>query len=155
MNSPKYILLARPSKFIVNEMKRLVTEAGFEPKPLANLAQIHDVDERHVCGVVISLSTNSVVDDPYEEVLKEVEEKFKGKPVFLASLLEMGRMKKVVKHRLRENNIQKDLLRITDAKNIESVNFALNLIVIEKTDIVDESLYPTTLEVMKKLCQTA
>ena len=50
----KYVLLARPSSLIVNDMQKLISATGCEPKPLSSIDEFENYNSDDVAGIVIS-----------------------------------------------------------------------------------------------------
>jgi len=144
MNKGK-VLLARPNSFIIKHMKRLVEESGHLPIPVSKIEEIESVNSSELKAVVISTSVSSVVEETYFEVFNIIQDKFPQKPVFLASLTEVA----AVKRAFIQNGQTKHLvLQSIDEAQKDPIENAI--LVIRKADLIDESQFSTTLQVLNR-----
>ena len=145
----KYMLLARPSALIVNDMKRLVSKTGLEPQPLTSTDQFHDYDESDVGGIVISTALSSKVNEKYWEVIEKAVSYFPGKPIFLASFSTVESTKLTAGNRLKEHGISLELISIEEAQ-ANSLNSNQILILTQK-EISDMSKLPLITKLLKSI----
>ena len=96
MSTQRRVLLARPHPFIVSGMKGLLEQSGFEPTPIASLAELASTDPAGVHGVVISTSITAA--EPTEKVLAAVRRFSARLPVIIATLLEFETTRKALAH---------------------------------------------------------
>ncbi len=149
----KKMILARPSSFIVNEMTNMVEQAGLKPIPLQILLELDHYHPDDVGGVVVSSSTTSVVKESFQEVLYRTYAKFPGKPVFLASMIEIARMEGMVKQRLKGLGISRALISVSDAVNRKDrIDFNKELVVIQKQDLTHEESLQNVLGLVRSYC---
>lgn len=145
----KYMLLARPSALIVNDMKRLVTKAGLEPQPLTSTDQFVKFDENDVGGIVISTALSSKVNEKYWEVIEKTRIHFPGKPIFLASFSTVEGTKLTAGNRLKEHGIELELKSIEDAQK-DPLNQDQILILTQK-EISDMAKLPLITKLLKAI----
>jgi hypothetical protein len=98
----KSILLARPHPFIVNEMKPLLTQAGFDIKGVINDAALANIEMASCSAALISLAVVSPVTMSPPQVLELLKaKKFNGKLIF-AGLVPFERVEGNLKQFLAE-----------------------------------------------------
>lgn len=138
---PDKIILARPNSLIVNEIKRLISELSGKAVPLGDLKDIGKIDYQEVAGIVISTAVNSVVSDPYIEVLKQVVVGLPGKPVFLTTLMEADILKRSLSVELRRSTLSFNFLSIEEAIAAKVLSPAKDVVIIRKKDLTDPDLF--------------
>ncbi|MFY0689550.1 MAG: hypothetical protein JXQ90_20435 [Cyclobacteriaceae bacterium] len=146
----KKILLARPNKFIVDEMKGLLKDSNFLPVPISNLDEIHKFSKEEVGGVVVSTAVISSIKEDYEDVILDVTSAFPGIPVMLATLVEVELMKKSINIRLQKVGLDYHIRSITEVETKSSIDPRHDLVIVHKDDIGNKEKYAHTLQVVKK-----
>jgi len=145
----KYMLLARPSALIVNDMKRLVTKAGLEPQPLTSTDQFVEFEENDVGGIVISTALSSKVNEKYWEVIEKTRNHFPGKPIFLASFSTVESTKLTAGNRLREHGIDLELNSIEEAQR--NTLTRKQILILTQKEISDMSKLPLITKLIKSI----
>lgn len=113
------ILLARPHPFIVNEMRPLLTQAGFDVKGVINDAELANINAAIFSAAVISLAVISPVSQDPQQVLASLKEQgFTGKIIF-AGLVPFERVENNLKQFLAASgwNIDVHALSSRDARS--------------------------------------
>jgi len=145
----KYMLLARPSALILNDMKRLVKNVGLEPQPLTSTDQFHEYDDSDVGGIVISTALSSKVNEKYWEVIKKALAYFPGKPIFLASFSTVESTKLTAGNRLKEHDIDLELKSIEDVR--QSTLAEGEIMILTKKEIADMGKLPLITKLLKSI----
>lgn len=146
----KYVLLARPSSLIVNDMQKLISATGCEPKPLSSVDEFEEYNAEDVAGIVISTALSSKVKDKYWDVVKKSLARFPGKPIFLASYSSVKSTVIIAGKRLEENNIPLEMVSIDDTKP-GSFDPLGQLVILTQKEISDDVKFPDVLHVVKSL----
>lgn len=98
----KTILLARPHPFIVNEMKPLLLQAGFDVKGISSDSALTESRSSSYPAAVISLAVVSPVSQSPQQVLAWLKtQQFSGKFIF-AGLIPFERVENNLKQFLTE-----------------------------------------------------
>jgi len=117
------ILLARPHPFIVNEMRPLLAQAGFDVKAVINDAALAGIDTASCSAAVISLAVISPVSQSPQQVLATLKELgFAGKIIF-AGLVPFERVENNIKQFLTASGWHIDVhaLSSRDARRSSAV----------------------------------
>lgn len=141
----KYVLLARPSSLIVNDMKKLISSTGCQPKPLNSIDEFKNYGSDEVAAIVISTALSSKVKDKYWEVTQSSLTSFPGKPIFLASYSSVRSTKIVAGKRLKEHGIELELLSLDDLKS-KAFNATSHILLLTQAEISNDELFPSILE---------
>ena len=70
----KKVLLARPSLFIVKDMRHLLVDSSYEPTPIKHLNELKLHNFAQIGGAVISTALNSEVAEDYAQVAKSIKD---------------------------------------------------------------------------------
>ncbi len=146
----KNVILARPNLFIVNEMKRLMADCSFTPTAIRTVSDLERFDQKSVGGVVISTGLHSPIESTYAEVVKKSQKELPGKPILLASMIDFDHMKRSISLNFEKEGIDFELLSIQDADKKSSIDRSRAFLVIQKSDITDESRYQVTRNVISR-----
>jgi|GEM_PF-5819760 hypothetical protein len=132
----RHVLLARPSIFIVNEMGPFVTQSGYNPRGIKNLAHLDKIPDDALGGAVISTAINSVVPEGYEEVVVLMRRKYPTLPIALATLVDFEHIYKALRLKLCErNNVVEDFIDIGNVSPTTQLDPAKQMLVIHKKHI--------------------
>lgn len=132
----KTVLLARPSFFIVNDMKKFIANNGYDPRPLKSIKQIDQIPVHLVSGVVISNAISSDVDETYMEVVKAIRNVSPKLPIAFATLVDFDVIKRSIKMNL-ETLYDEPIVTNIDNYNTDSMNTSTDqlFLVLHKDDI--------------------
>lgn len=139
MSSRKKVLLARPSVFIVNEMKPFIEMADFEPRPLKDLATLPNLPGNEIAGTVISTAINSDVKESLLDVTLKVREHFPKMPLVFATLVEFEHLKKSLELKFADFPVDFEFLSLQMAKIRPLLYPEKQVIVLHKDDIDSDS----------------
>ncbi|MFY0624753.1 MAG: hypothetical protein JXR07_00545 [Reichenbachiella sp.] len=140
----KQIILARPNLFIVNEMKKLMNDCRFDPFRLTKKSELDTLNSENVSGFVISTSLHSPIEMGYIEMIEKLMDKHPDKPILLASMISAENTKKSINLNFEKNNLDCEVLSISDSNEGKNLDKKRQLLIIEKSDITNDDLYPTT-----------
>lgn len=146
----KKVLLARPSLFIVNEMKPFIELTGYEPRPLRNLEILDKISQEQVAGTVISTAINSDVKESMEEVISRIRSRFPNMPVVLATLVDFEHLIKAL--RLKESAFGNpvNFLDLQRAENKLTLDSKREVLVLHKSDIDTDEKRKSAASVVKR-----
>lgn len=139
MSSQKKVLLARPSVFIVHEMKPFIELCAYEPRPLKNLSNLPNLPESEIAGAVISTAINSDVKESLFEVTIEVKKHFPSMPIVFATLVDFDHLKKSLELKFAEFSPKLEFLSLAQAKIRPLLYPARHIIVLHKDDIDNDA----------------
>lgn len=142
------VLLARPSSFIVTDMKRLMTDMGFQPNPITKLADVQNLPLQEFAGAVVSIQINSTIPEDYKQVIVEIKRVHPTMPILLASLVEFQDIAKGVKAKFEGTAFQ--FYGMQEATRKMTFDPKNDIIAIQKADITDETRYKNTISVLRR-----
>lgn len=148
----KYVLLARPSSLIVNDMKNLITSTGCQPTPLASIDEFDNYEADQVAAVVISTALSSKVKDKYWEVIKRSLIHYPYIPIFLASYSSVKSTKIVANKRLEENGIDMELVSLDEMK-VQAFDSNKQILILTQGEISNQVLFPSILDKVNSILQ--
>lgn len=148
--SNKKVLLARPSVFIVNDMRRLLTDLSFHPTPIKVLDEINLYQKSEVAGAVISTAIQSEVSEDYAQVAKALKQFDAGLPIMLATLVPFENLVKALKLKFESNGLSMNFYSIKEASKQLTLNPTKDALVIHRDDITSESDYQITFKTVQK-----
>lgn len=147
--SLKKVLLARPNVFIVKEMKNFITEAKYEPIPIANVSELDNYNPSEIGGIVISTAITSTVNEDYQDLVKIVKDKFPNTTVLLATLIDYDKISSIVKSRFKNINLDYNVLTIKEASEKKRIDNRREIVAIQKSDLTDN--YQLSLNTVRNL----
>jgi hypothetical protein len=147
--SLKKVLLARPNVFIVKEMKNFITEANYEPIPIANVSELDNYNPSEIGGIVISTAITSTVNEDYQDLVKIVKDKFPNTTVLLATLIDYDKISSIVKSRFKNINLDYNVLTIKEASEKKRIDNRREIVAIQKSDLTDN--YQLSLNTVRNL----
>lgn len=106
------VLLARPHPFIAEHMKKFLTEHGYTPTPLHDLAELKNYKAEAIKGAIISTSVVSDIEGTYIDVLKAIRNEYPNVPVMLATLGKPSDMMGPISRSLKEISPDAELLEV-------------------------------------------
>lgn len=131
---PKTILLARPHPFIVNEMKPLLINAGFDIKGVTAEDGLAATDIKTCAAAVISLAVVSPINMSPPQVLKALKSgQFKGKIIF-AGLVPFERVENNLKQFLADTGWHIDVRALSSASASQA-----NAVYVQQSDLAAPS----------------
>lgn len=148
--SIKKVLLARPSVFIVNDMRRLLTDLSFYPTPIKVLDEINLYQKSELVGAVISTAIQSEVKEDYAQVAKALKQFDAGLPIMLATLVPFENLVKALKLKFESNGLSMNFYSIKEASKQFTLNPIKDALVIHRDDITSESDYQITFSTVQK-----
>ena len=146
----KKVLLARPSVFIVNDMKHLLTTLGVAPTPIKNVNEITTHPSTELAGAVISTALNSEVPEDYAQVAKALKDHDPNLPLLLATLVPFDNLVKALTIKFKNNGLDMDFLSMRAASRAGDINPALDVVVIHRDDITSTSNFETTVSTIRR-----
>mgnify|MGYP006281342949 CR=1 FL=1 len=132
------VILARPSFFIVNEMRSFMEDTGFDPAPLQDMSQLDqlNISPASVKGTVISTAVRSDVPEGYAEVLKILRNRYTNIPAAFATLVDFDTMAKAIRLKMEGIIDNPHVLPINrDTLHDRKLGKPETLLVIRKDDI--------------------
>ena len=135
-------------------MKHLLADCGYIPTPIENLNELSRYKTTELGGVVISTAISSTMKSDYQDVVKAVVERFAGIPVLLATLIDAEVAKKTISLRFKKAGINYQLHSMESVRVKGFVNSRNEMIVIQKEDISEESVYDQTLKIVMNYFQS-
>lgn len=142
------VLLARPSSFIVNDMKRLMTEMGYRPTPISRLSDVGKMPLKEILGAVVSNQLSSSIPEDYKEVILEIKRVNPSMPVLLASLVEFTGIEKGLRAKFEGTPFV--FFAVHDVARKLVFNTSTDILVIHLSDITDEIRLKNTASVLNR-----
>lgn len=149
MNKKK-VLLARPSFFIVNEMKAFINICNYDPVPLKNMDIIKTIPENALAGAVISMAINSDVKESLIEVAIILRNQYPNMPIMLATLVDFDMIKKSLGLKFADFPDKINFLDMTAASNKLILNTKNDILIINRSDIDTDQKRMTASRVVSK-----
>jgi len=138
----KKVLLARPSLFIVNDMRHLLVDSSYVPTPIKHINELQLHIFTQVGGAVISTALNSEVVEDYAQVAKALKDS--TIPIMLATLVPFENLVKALKIKFLNNGLTMNFYSIQDAARRLILNPNTDILVIHKDDITVQEMYAVT-----------
>mgnify|MGYP000861487032 CR=1 FL=1 len=139
----KKVLLARPSLFIVKDMRHLLVDSSYEPTPIKHLNELKLHNFAQIGGAVISTALNSEVAEDYAQVAKSIKDIDKSMPIMLATLVPFENLVKALNIKFSNNGMNMKFYSIQDASR-KMMNPTTDVLVIHKDDITSQEMYSLT-----------
>ncbi|NCP84800.1 MAG: hypothetical protein GW809_02245 [Bacteroidetes bacterium] len=140
----KKVLLARPSLFIVNDMRHLLIDSSYVPTPIKHLNELQLQDFSKVGGAVISTALSSEVAEDYAQVAKAIKDIDISTPIMMATLVPFEHLIKALTIKFSTNGMNMNFYSIQIASRKLSLNPTTDVLVIHKDDITSQEMYAIT-----------
>jgi hypothetical protein len=131
----KKIVLARPNRLIVAEMKSAIEECNYQPVPLNELKDLEAISRNDIGGYVISTAVTSTIKADFATTLAQVQQYHRDAPIVFATLMRGDKALRSLRFQLKKLNTSYDLLTI-ERLNGNSMDPKSHALVVHKDDLV-------------------
>lgn len=137
---PSTVLLARPHPSIMESMSRFLSDAGYEPQPLASLEDMDGWNPARVAAVVVSTSVASAVQGSFEQVVRQALRSLPGVPLVFATAVEPNHARRVLSDTLDAHGMRVLIHTVEDGRALPAVSKSQTLaLLINRHDLDDEA----------------